>query len=124
MRKMNSTNAVNEQQILQSCGMAYTLSLVGGRWKPAILWALVNNGILRYGQLRKIVVGVSERVLATQLKELEGDGLVERMAYAEVPPRVEYKLTPLGQTMEPLLHSISAWGEQYKEQKALQQQEV
>jgi DNA-binding HxlR family transcriptional regulator len=124
MRKMNSTNAVNEQQILQSCGMAYTLSLVGGRWKPAILWALVNNGILRYGQLRKIVVGVSERVLATQLKELESDGLVERMAYAEVPPRVEYKLTPRGQTMEPLLHSISTWGEQHKEQKALQQQEA
>jgi len=111
MRKDNSTNLENEVQINASCGMAYTLDLIGGRWKPTILWRLLNNGSVRYSKLRKSMPNISERILILQLRELENDGLVNRTIYPEVPPRVEYKLTELGLKLEPVLRLLSDWGE-------------
>ncbi|WP_448636473.1 winged helix-turn-helix transcriptional regulator [Pedobacter panaciterrae] len=90
--------------------MAYTLDLIGGRWKPTILWRLLNCGSLRYSKLRKSMPNISERILILQLRELENDGLVSRMIYPEVPPRVEYKLTELGLRLEPVLRLLSDWG--------------
>jgi DNA-binding HxlR family transcriptional regulator len=109
MRKVNSTNTVNKQKIDGDCGMAYTLSLIGGRWKPGILWRLVN-GRMRYSELRRQLPDVSERMLVLQLRELEKDGLIRRIVYAEVPPRVEYELTEEGNSMKPVLKSLSDWG--------------
>lgn len=108
--KATSTNAINKKEINASCGMAFTLSLIGGRWKPAILWALLN-GRLRYSDLKKKIQQVSERMLIAQLRELEEHGLVTRHLYPEVPPRVEYELTQLGLSMKELLQQISDWGD-------------
>lgn len=109
MRKQSSTNTRNKTAIDAHCGMAHTLSLIGGRWKPGILMRLLG-GRLRYNELRKALVGISERMLVLQLRELEKDGLITRILYAEVPPRVEYELTADGHSMQKLLESLSDWG--------------
>jgi DNA-binding HxlR family transcriptional regulator len=75
----------------------------------------MENGRLRYSQLRKQIPDVSERMLVSQLRELENDQLVNRIVYPEVPPRVEYELTELGLTMRPMLQSVSDWGDKYRE---------
>ncbi|RPE14227.1 transcriptional regulator [Chitinophaga lutea] len=117
MRKEASTNARNEADILRNCGMAYTLSVIGGRWKPTILFTLLNNGRMRYNELRRSINGISERMLVAQLRELEEDGLVKRIIYPEVPPRVEYELTPAGISTEPMLMCMSDWGNHQRIQK-------
>lgn len=114
MRKESSTNTMNREGIVGSCGMAYTLELIGGRWKPTILWALVKSGRLRYSELKKSIPAVSERILVLQLRELEKNGLVKRLVYAEVPPRVEYELTSDGESLIPMLKVISDWGEKHR----------
>lgn len=111
MAKKNSTNALNEKKIKATCGTGYTLMLIGGRWKSNILWRLMENEKLRYSELLKIIPDISDRMLATQLRELESDQLVERIVYPEVPSRVEYKLSVLGHSMSSVLQSISDWGE-------------
>jgi DNA-binding HxlR family transcriptional regulator len=115
MRKESSTNALNEKNIHANCGMAYTLSLIGGRWKPNILWRLLR-GAVRYSELKRSIEGVTERILIAQLRELEADGLVQRTVYPEVPPRVEYQLTPLGWSMQSILENLSDWGVGHREQ--------
>ncbi len=116
MRKQESTNALNESVILRNCGMAYTLSVISGRWKPAILFNLMD-GKMRYNELRRAIDGVSERMLVAQLRELEEAGLVKRIVYPEVPPRVEYELTALGRSTEDMLNSMSDWGNMHREKK-------
>lgn len=100
---------MNQQMINDSCGMAYSLSIIGGRWKPAILCRLLF-GPMRYGELKKSIEGISERMLVAQLRELEKDQIVQRHVYAEVPPRVEYELTALGHSMKPMFKAMSDWG--------------
>ncbi|SEW52530.1 winged helix-turn-helix transcriptional regulator [Chitinophaga arvensicola] len=114
MRKETSSNAINGKQLRGDCGTYYTLSLIGGRWKPSILWRLLD-GKMRYNELKKSITGISERVLVLQLRELENDNLVKRIVYPEVPPRVEYELTPLGWSMESMLQHISDWGNLHRE---------
>jgi DNA-binding HxlR family transcriptional regulator len=109
MRKENSTNTLNKQQIDKDCGMSYTLTAIGGRWKPAIMFRL-TRGKMRYSELRDSIPNVTERMLVLQLRELEKDGLVKRIVYAEVPPRVEYQLTDKGNSLRPILKSLSEWG--------------
>jgi DNA-binding HxlR family transcriptional regulator len=116
MRKETSTNALNEEAINAGCGVAYTLALIGGRWKPNILWRLLR-GKCRYNELRRSIEGVSERILVMQLRELERDQLIKRTVYPEVPPKVEYELTTMGWSMEPMLQSISDWGEVHRKGK-------
>lgn len=112
MRKQNSTNALNEKRIIDSCGMALALQVIGGRWKPTILCRLAA-GTMRYSELKKSIEGISERMLVAQLRELEQEGIVRRVVYAEVPPRVEYELTTLGETMQPMLTAMSDWGRMF-----------
>ena len=114
MRKINSSNSLNEKKIMATCGMGYALSLIGGRWKSNILWRLLIEGKLRYSELRKLIPEISERMLVAQLRELESDQLVKRIVHPEVPPRVEYELTTLGHSMEPMLSCISEWGEKHR----------
>ena len=113
MRKESSKNLENENLITMGCGMAYTLNLIGGRWKPSILWKL-TTGTLRYSQLKNSLTNISERILVLQLRELEKDGLIERIVYREVPPKVEYTLTSLGESLKPVLQVLSDWGENHR----------
>ncbi|ASZ15124.1 helix-turn-helix transcriptional regulator [Chitinophaga pendula] len=109
MRKENSTNSLNRQLLLRYCGMTYAIGLIGGRWKPSILMSLLE-GKLRYSEIRKVIPGVSERVLVLQLRELERDGLIHRIVYPAVPPKSEYELTEEGMSMRPMLEAIAEWG--------------
>jgi DNA-binding HxlR family transcriptional regulator len=117
MRKESSTNAINEKQINDSCGMAYSLSVIGGRWKPAILCRLMHNR-MRYSDLRNSIEGISERMLVAQLRELEEAMVVKRIVYPVVPPKVEYELTELGLSMKPMLRAMSAWGNLHRETRS------
>ena len=109
MRKESSTNSLTEKHIIDTCGMAVALRIIGGRWKPAILCRLAN-GTMRYSELKRSIEGISERMLVAQLRELEQDGILRRLVYAEVPPRVEYEITKFGYTMKPMLDSMAEWG--------------
>ncbi|MFY1673022.1 winged helix-turn-helix transcriptional regulator [Plantactinospora sp. WMMB334] len=94
------------------CGIDAAMAVVGGKWKVLILWAL-GEQVCRFGELRRLVPGVTEKVLASHLRELEADGIVHREVYDEVPPRVEYSLTPLGVSLNAALEPLGAWGRQH-----------
>lgn len=91
------------------CGIDAAMDVIGGKWKVLILWAL-HVRPHRFGELRRGLPGVSEKVLTDQLRELELDGIVHREVHDEVPPRVEYSLTPLGTTLNEALSPLGAWG--------------
>ena len=93
----------------RECGLEVALSVIGGKWKPLVLFHL-NGGSRRYGELRRLVTGISEKVLIQQLRELARDGIVERHDYQEVPPRVDYKMTAFGQSLAEALVPLCAWG--------------
>lgn len=93
------------------CCMSVTMGIVGGKWKTVILYHLMENGHLRYNELRKKMSSVTERTLSLQLKQLQDDGVISRTVYTSKPPlKVEYALTELGKTLIPLLKSIENWG--------------
>lgn len=98
---------------LPMCPVETTLSLIGDKWKVLILRDLID-GTKRFGELKKSISSISQKVLTQQLRNMEEDGLVERKVYAEVPPRVEYTLTELGLSLKPILDSMWIWGEEYK----------
>ncbi|TLG01873.1 helix-turn-helix transcriptional regulator [Nocardia cyriacigeorgica] len=92
------------------CGIDAAMDVVGGKWKSLILWELHNHGMRRFGELRRGLPGVSEKMLIQQLRELEEDEIIERTVYAEVPPRVEYRLTDLGTALNAALEPLGEWG--------------
>ncbi|MCW4353672.1 helix-turn-helix transcriptional regulator [Hoyosella sp. YIM 151337] len=98
------------KRISYSCGLDAAMDVVGGKWKALILWALDTYSPCRFGQLKRLVEGVSEKMLIQQLREMESDGLVHREVYHQVPPRVEYTLTPLGESLNKALEPLSEWG--------------
>ena len=93
-----------------TCGLDATLRVVSGKWKPLILYFVAQDGPTRYGELRRAIRDVSDKVLIQQLKELEADGLVKRTDYKEVPPRVDYALTPLGRSLADAIVPLCTWG--------------
>ena len=99
---------------LPACPVETTLMLIGDKWKVLILRDLMP-GTRRFGQLKKSIGSVSQKVLTAQLRDMEQKGLVRRQVYAEVPPRVEYSLTDLGRSLAPILDAMRAWGEDYQE---------
>ena len=99
---------------LDTCPVSATMAVVGGKWKPAIIRALQLAGVMRFGQLRRAIPGVTQKMLTQQLRELEADGLVWRKVYAEVPPRVEYGRTPYGKTLDPVLAALCDWGAEHR----------
>ncbi len=101
---------VNRVQEQPSKGIEATLSVLGGKWKILILWHIMNAA-RRYGELRRLIPGITEKMLIQQLRELEGDGIIGRNVFDEVPPKVEYFLTPYGKTLEPALHILCYWGD-------------
>lgn len=98
---------------LPACPVETTLMLIGDKWKVLILRDLLT-GTKRFGELKKSVGNVSQKVLTAQLRSMEESGLVNRKVYAEVPPRVEYSLTELGKSLQPILDAMRNWGEWYK----------
>jgi DNA-binding HxlR family transcriptional regulator len=100
------------------CPIEATVSVMGGVWKPLIFYALLG-GRRRFGDLRRLVPGPTARILTLQLRELEADGIVVRTVYAEVPSRVEYELTPLGRSLEPVLSALHRWGVFYGERQGM-----
>lgn len=101
MRECSSINPVNT-----------TLRVVGGKWKPLILWHL-SHGTKRFSELQKELPGVTQKMITQQLRELEMDGLVNRKVYPVVPPKVEYSLTDYGETLAPVLTEMAKWGEKH-----------
>ncbi|MGI5934876.1 MAG: winged helix-turn-helix transcriptional regulator [Lawsonibacter sp.] len=101
---------------LPACPVETTLMLIGDKWKVLILRDLMP-GTRRFGELKKSIGSVSQKVLTAQLRDMEAKGLVSRKVYAEVPPRVEYSLTDLGRSLKPILDAMWAWGEVYQAQK-------
>ncbi len=102
---------------LPACPVETTLTLIGDKWKVLILRDLLP-GTKRFGELKKSIGKVSQKVLTAQLRDMEQNGLVHRKVYPEVPPRVEYSLTPLGMSLKPILDAMRNWGEEYKAQNA------
>ncbi|MFF7069709.1 winged helix-turn-helix transcriptional regulator [Streptomyces pseudovenezuelae] len=92
------------------CGIDAAMEVIGGKWKVLILWALHEHPRRRFGELRRLLPGVTEKVLASHLRELESDGVVRRVSYEEVPPRVEYSLTEDGERLNDALRPLAAWG--------------
>jgi DNA-binding HxlR family transcriptional regulator len=94
------------------CPVEATLELIGGKWKGLLLYRLMD-GTQRFNGLRRALPDITQRMLTRQLRELEAAGLVKRVVYAEVPPRVEYSLTPLGTSLRPIITALRSWGEGY-----------
>lgn len=99
-----------------ACPVETTLMLIGDKWKVLILRDLLL-GTKRFGELKKSIGNVSQKVLTAQLRDMEANGLVNRKVYAEVPPRVEYSLTETGKSLKPILDAMLNWGEAYKKNK-------
>jgi DNA-binding HxlR family transcriptional regulator len=96
------------------CPVAITLDIIGGKWKPLILYYLLQ-GEKRFNELKRLLPDISQRMLTLQLRELENNGIVNRVVYAEIPPRVEYSLTEAGKSLEPVLLTMLNWGNNFVE---------
>ncbi len=97
------------------CAMELSLQVIGGKWKPIILWRLGTDGTLRFSQLSRIMPNITQKMLTQQLRELEADGMLKRTVWPQVPPKVEYELTELGWSIMPVLRELCAWGKGYEE---------
>jgi DNA-binding HxlR family transcriptional regulator len=95
--------------ISYTCGLDAAADVIGGKWKPRILWAL-HHGPMRFGELRRAIAGVTEKMLIQQLRELESRDIVHREVFHQVPPKVEYSLTALGESLNEALAPLDAWG--------------
>lgn len=96
------------------CPVTYCMGMIGGKWKPVILF-LVSHGINRFGLMQRKIDGVSKQMLTKQLRELEEDGIITRTVFPEVPPRVEYALSKKGESLLPVIAAMRAWGERQLE---------
>ncbi len=92
------------------CSVEAAIALIDGKWKSVIMFHLIGE-VLRFNEIRRKIPGVTQRMLTTQLRELEEDGLIERKVYPQVPPKVEYRLSPLGESMKPVLYALREWGD-------------
>lgn len=114
---MDRSLTTRDSKRVYNCYFELTLDIIGGKWKPIILYYVGENKVMRYGELRRCIPSISERMLTRQLRELENDGIVHREIYREVPPKVEYSLTELGDTIMPILYQLKQWGIEYNKKK-------
>lgn len=110
---MNITGVT--MQKTYNIGVEATLEVIGGKWKPVILCHLNHHCKIRTNEFRRLIPGISQKMLTSQLRELEQDGLILRKVFNQVPPKVEYSLTSYGQGMEPILNMLCTWGEKHVE---------
>ncbi|SHM02361.1 transcriptional regulator, HxlR family [Chryseobacterium carnipullorum] len=111
--KETSTNFANKKALSDECPEIYASNTIGGQWALAICCYLIN-GKLRFGELRKKLNNITERMLTLQLRRLEEDRIITRTVYAEVPPRVEYELTEIGYKLKPIILEFEKWGIEHK----------
>lgn len=107
--KIPTTSSTNVSSYKLSCAVETTLKVIGGRWKVLILRELLV-GMQRFNQLHRSIPGITQKMLTQQLRELEEDGIIYRKVYPQVPPKVEYSLTPLGESLNPVLEAMHEWG--------------
>jgi DNA-binding HxlR family transcriptional regulator len=98
------------KQPVNQCPAESTLAVIGGRWKVLILYALIE-GPLRFSELKRVLARCTQKMLIQQLREMEADGIVRRKVYPQVPPKVEYSLTPRGRTLQPIVDAMCEWGQ-------------
>lgn len=91
----------------------YAISLIGGKWKLNILFWLWKRELMRYGEIKKVVIGITHKMLSQKLKELESDNLIIRKEYPQIPPKVEYSLSERGKSLMPILHNLCVWGDEH-----------
>lgn len=115
VRCMEHGSCVPQGTEIVRTGFHYTLSLIGGKYKMAILYLLAEHGVLRHNAIHRLIEGIPYKTLAVMLKELAADGLVARKEYPQVPPKVEYSLTECGRSLTPILHSMCDWGERHRD---------
>lgn len=106
-----SMDEFNEKGMIQETSFGYTLSVIGGKWKMLILYLLAENQPVRFNDMKRRIGSITFKTLSAQLKELEADGMVKRKEYPQIPPKVEYSLTPKGESLLPLLEQLCEWGE-------------
>ncbi len=106
-----SMDEFNEKGTIQETSFGYTLSVIGGKWKMLILYLLAENQPVRFNDMKRRIGSITFKTLSAQLKELEADGMVKRKEYPQIPPKVEYSLTPKGESLLPLLEQLCEWGE-------------
>lgn len=99
-----------------TCPVTQTLQVIGGKWKPIILWEM-ERGVLRFGELKRTIAGITQKMLTQQLRELEEDGIIWRKVYPEVPPRVEYGISDYGKSLRVILNEMAAWGLEHQKRK-------
>ena len=104
--------SLNDYFCADGCPVEFTLDVIGGKWKTVILYHLLRDKVLRFGELKKRLHGITQRMLTKQLRELEDNQIVTRKAFATVPPKVEYRLAPRGITLRPVVEAMSDWAEQ------------
>ena len=100
-----------------SCPVTATMKVLGGKWKPILINAIYHTSPARFGELKRSVIGITQSMLTSQLRELEEDGIISRKIYAEIPPKVEYTLTEFGLTLSPIMLAMAKWGEEYRIRK-------
>jgi len=101
---------------VEQCPIRVSLSVIGGKWKPLIIWYL-KDGPVRFSGIQKMIPGITQMMLTKQLRELESDGMIKRTVYPEVPPRVDYCLTDDGHSVFPVLVALNKWGNEYQQRR-------
>ncbi|MEO5806385.1 MAG: helix-turn-helix domain-containing protein [Devosia sp.] len=103
-------------QVYGNCPVEAALDIVSGKWKAVLIFHILG-GTKRFNQLSRLVPGVTQRMLTTQLRELEADGVIARVVYPQVPPKVEYSITPFGETLTPVLQALALWSQNHAPSK-------
>lgn len=109
----SSCNTLTLKNKNYTCTFEITIDLIGGKWKPLIIWHLGTKGTKRFNELRRLIPQITQKMLTQQLRELEKDELINRKVYPQVPPKVEYSLTHLGESLMPVLSMMCDWGNTY-----------
>jgi DNA-binding HxlR family transcriptional regulator len=118
MEKTLDNRRKNKDFNPHNCPVTHFLNRIGGKWKVLIIW-LISKNYNRFSQLKRIIPDISKQMLVNQLRELEEDKILERIIYAEIPPRVQYKLTPYGESLMPVIYTMQAWGLKDMEKQAV-----
>lgn len=116
MARFNFQGEPPAEETEEICSLTVTQNIIAGRWKIVILWYL-SRRTRRFNELQRLLPGISQGILTKQLRELEEDGMVHREVYKEVPPKVEYSLTPQGESLIPALNMLGEWGKKYIQEK-------
>ncbi|CAI6084886.1 hypothetical protein PAECIP112173_04435 [Paenibacillus sp. JJ-100] len=112
---MGISDFQDENMLIQDSPFGYTMSVIGGKWKMIILYLLAAKQPVRFNEMQRQIGAITYKILSAQLKELQADGLVERKEYPQIPPKVEYSLTPKAQTLLPVLEQMCEWGAQHRD---------